>query len=88
MKVTRATIGAIVCIASFLGMLYCAYQRGRLCDSLPLFNSATNNTVSFTCAGLVGYLTPLQETIIHRMPYMLIATYAIGEYLRRSRPDA
>jgi len=90
MKSARTLVGTAICVLSFLGLLFCAFQHGKVCSSMPTFNLATSNTVPYFCKGqrLDAFATPFQDALKNRLAPTLCLTLLIGFGIRRwGSPD-
>jgi hypothetical protein len=81
----RELVGGAICVASFLGAVYCMVQHGIACTELPQLNVATNNVVPYSCKGQTAFITPLQERLIHRYSIVLMLLASGGYVLARGR---
>ena len=90
MKDIRTVAGTAICIVSFIGLLYCALQHGKICSSMPTLNVETNNVVPYFCKGhaVDAFVTPSQYALYNRIAPLLCLTLLIGAGLRRwGSPD-
>jgi hypothetical protein len=79
----RTIVGSTICVISFFGLLWCAFQHGKICSSQPVFDLATHHTLSYNCKGQYPFVTPFQYAVRYRIAPLLELTLILGIFISR-----
>jgi hypothetical protein len=83
----KNALGTALCVASFLVILYTAFQHGSLCSSMPAFDAAAGQTEPYFCKGYASdaFATPFQSWLRYWGSPLAAAGVLLGWWLRGRR---